>query len=665
MATSPEDSQSIESRLATVRPRLSFRSAVSRVIKSVADQTEKPATPAFRIDKQLQEECVDQFVQFQKKLKDLEVEIDKFTGAVRPLGSSSGLIFSAIRLPRRMREIGDIFYANASFIYDTFGESRRSELPQNFKTYAPDNVDRDPGSVGDFPNLLRGLASELREFLDSLRDIPEFSDKALPESLEMFASWLEYRAGGLEEFDYQLHTPALRRYTNSLMAEMEKHLKQTGDALSRFGKDGVLAIKTAQDRAKEQLLNMSTVYTADKQGGILDEIVRALWVSSLILSIASAINSQLAMHWRTAMYRSPRSALPMWISICLTQTPLLFLVFAVLTFSVGLVIYTYSSVQGKLVTLCATVLTSFTSLILLAVILWEGGERWQAHKSGIKGEEVGPGVPVVHEPWDPYKRFVNWSRYLLHECRKACKTLFAIFTGRPAKSRDHLPTITPGAAHFSKHGIVSGLGPSATVGALRSLPYESRDSASQSIGTVQPEQSHQESSTSPSRSLKVDTQTVDFASSNQDESNISPVTMYGRTMDHRFSEVAWRLAVDSMERDLLRLLEGEGDDLAVPVRWNSISYHPTSRPSDPVQDLRFAPDGRWLAASTRDESTALWQVDRDLILNSEFAAGHGGIIWDDDGLAFSVSSKDGVTRWEIEVLLFASVKRHHYASKPT
>lgn len=28
----------------------------------------------------------------------------------------------------------------------------------------------------------------------------------------------------------------------------------------------------------------------------LDEVVRALWVSSLILSIASAINSQLAMH---------------------------------------------------------------------------------------------------------------------------------------------------------------------------------------------------------------------------------------------------------------------------------------------------------------------------------------------------------------------------------
>lgn len=76
----------------------------------------------------------------------------------------------------------------------------------------------------------------------------------------------------------KLTTPALKRYTNGLMLEMGKYLDQTGDALAHFGKDGehglsigrhepetrhlvkgVKAIQIAQDRSKEQLLNMSTV----------------------------------------------------------------------------------------------------------------------------------------------------------------------------------------------------------------------------------------------------------------------------------------------------------------------------------------------------------------------------------------------------------------------
>lgn len=45
-----------------------------------------------------------------------------------------------------------------------------------------------------------------------------------------------------------LKTPALKRYTNSLMLEMGKYLKQTADALERFAKDGERACRSPAQR---------------------------------------------------------------------------------------------------------------------------------------------------------------------------------------------------------------------------------------------------------------------------------------------------------------------------------------------------------------------------------------------------------------------------------
>lgn len=93
------------------------------------------------------------------------------------------------------------------------------------------------------------------------------------------------------------------------MLEMGDYLDKAGNALTLFAKDGVPAIRDAQKRSQERLQNMSTVatffsavtattfqYTAGEQDSPLGQVVRTLWVSSLILNITSAINSQLAMH---------------------------------------------------------------------------------------------------------------------------------------------------------------------------------------------------------------------------------------------------------------------------------------------------------------------------------------------------------------------------------
>ncbi|KAG9049964.1 hypothetical protein FS837_008314 [Tulasnella sp. UAMH 9824] len=614
-------------------------------------------TPAFRADNRLQQECVDTFVAFEKRIHDLEKSISAFTRDVRPLGASSGLIFSAIGLRQRMTEIRDVFFANAASIYVAFGEKRASKVPQELRVYAPAHFAREAKSMKEFPDLLKGLASELREFLDSLRDIPEFSDKVLTDHLDAFAAWLDYRANGLQDFGANLKTPALKRYTNSLMLEMGKYLKQTADALERFAKDGVASIKIAQDRSKEQLLNMSTVYTAENNGSTLDEIVRALWVSSLILSIASAINSQLAMHWRTAMYRSPRSALPMWTSICLNQTPLLFLVFAVLTFSIGLVIYTYSSSQGKLVTLSATVLTSFTSLILLTVILWEGGERWQASKSGLASQVMGPGIPVAHQPWDPVERIKTFNkrtaRFLLKAVRRTysaiwwpfgrLSTVFSCLPERRAHqvNLDYYSTDNAGALAIPV--TVLPVVQTATLGRVQWNASTTSVQSDKAKGDIQ--QSWQMLS-SPTE-LKVQPEGTSTARNSMDGYLFSPVAHHGSHSNHHLFDTAWQLVRDPKARDLLNLMPMPTEGGRSLKSLKRVDYYIPQEGSGPVQDLRFAPNGKWIAASLKDGTVGLWLVDRGLTWNSPFAAQHGSIVWDQKILRLLAPLNDGIGIWEL------------------
>lgn len=112
------------------------------------------------------------------------------------------------------------------------------------------------------------------------------------------------------------------------------------------------------------------------------EAVNLLWLVSLVFSLASAINSQLAYHWRSAIYRSPKSYLPWWVSIWITRTPLFFLVASVISFSAGLVCFTFAVYQHRpLIPIVITVATSISSFALLAVASWFVGERYAFSKT--------------------------------------------------------------------------------------------------------------------------------------------------------------------------------------------------------------------------------------------------------------------------------------------
>ncbi|KAG8955144.1 hypothetical protein FRC04_009602 [Tulasnella sp. 424] len=629
--------------------------------EKLVDQIVKGKTQAFHADNGLQKECVQCLNTFKEEIKNLESQIHEFIDAVRPLGSSSGLIFSARRLRYRMAEIQDRFSANAAAIYVAFRENLTSELPEDLRVRSPVNFGRQGGSMESFPDLLQDLASEVREFMHSLRDIPEFSDKGLTESLDAFAAWMDYRANGLQDFGAELETPALYRYTNGLMVEMGKYLNQTGDALKHFGTGGetdlikgVKSIQDAQKRSKEQLQNMSTVatffsgvaattfqYTSGNQDSALDEIVRALWVSSLILSIASAINSQLAMHWRTAMYRSPRSALPMWTSLCLNQTPILFLTFSVLTFSIGLVIYTYSSSQGKLVTLCATVLTSFTSLILLTVILWEGGERWQAYKWGRTSQEIdiGPGVPVAHQPWEPYQEVKHFNMRIVELVWRGTRLAYLVIRKSFKRLFSYLPRgRTPATAGLSVLPV-----PIVTLGGVQ------RQASTASVGSDKNRdgirQDRQVLSSPPGEPFKLGFQ-VDRTSQEVYPEPISPMTFDGRDHGHRLYKTAWQLARDPTLRDRLDFSPVTPEGLKCLKSLELENYYTHPEVAGPVQDLQFAPDGKWLATSFRDGTVGLWRVDSSLKWNSALAGQQGNMTWHQKMPRLLLPLKGSVEVWE-------------------
>ena len=119
------------------------------------------------------------------------------------------------------------------------------------------------------------------------------------------------------------------------------------------------------------------------------QAVNLLWLISLVFSLASAINSQLAYHWRSAIYRSPRSCVPWWVSIWINRTPLFFLVASVISFSAGLVCFTFSTYHNRpFIPIVITVATSISSFALIAVGSWFAGERYAFSKT--RGTKVNP-----------------------------------------------------------------------------------------------------------------------------------------------------------------------------------------------------------------------------------------------------------------------------------
>lgn len=367
--------------------------------------TEDELREPMAADEKLQEVGAEQFFKFEKKVENLDKELRNFANAARQLGSSVGILSSAFKLRERLTKVSFLFRENAASLFPrkVSRHTRESLLNPNlmdrkrrrstWRIHRPPPVtklileeDLQPETL---PSQFESFANDVVTFLNCLSEFPEFNDEAVDQSMKAFEGDLKYWASCLNEYKTQFRSPAVQRYVHDLTTEIGDHVDNITVTLSMFIEIGVPTIRFHQQHAAANLLNLSTVatffsavtastlqFSSMSTGTVLADAVNAFWFSSLVFSIAAAVNSLLGLTWKQAMYRSPGHRVPWWVLIWIKRSPLVFLVMSVACFSTGLMLFTYSSPQGPVTATIITVLTVVTSFGLIAVSAWFVSERW-------------------------------------------------------------------------------------------------------------------------------------------------------------------------------------------------------------------------------------------------------------------------------------------------
>lgn len=208
-------------------------------------------------DERIRDGCHKEFTSFSTEVLNLGLKFEGFMRTIRPIGSSSGLIFTAKDLQLSMNGVLDAFRSNSAEIWRVFAARTESdEIPSDLEgSSAP--------AMSLLPKTMSRLSEGLNAFLDGLRDIPEFADKRLTDALVEFRDWLIYRAEVLESRqDASVEgSAAARRYISQVMKEMSLYIGTVGVALQAFTDGGVKSIQDYQKRSQTKLQNMSTVAT--------------------------------------------------------------------------------------------------------------------------------------------------------------------------------------------------------------------------------------------------------------------------------------------------------------------------------------------------------------------------------------------------------------------
>lgn len=367
--------------------------------------TEEELREPMAADEKLQEVGAEQFFKFEKRVENLDKELRNFANAARQLGSSVGILSSAFKLRERLTKVLFLFRENAASLFPrkVTRHTRESLLNPNlmdrkrrrstWRIHRPPPVtklileeDLQPETL---PSQFESFATDVVTFLNCLSEFPEFNDEAVDQSMKAFEGDLKYWASCLNEYKTQFRSPAVQRYVHDLTTEIGDHIDNITITLSMFIEIGVPTIRFHQQHAAANLLNLSTVatffsavtastlqFSSGSTGTVLADAVNAFWFSSLVFSIAAAVNSLLGLTWKQAMYRSPGHRVPWWVLIWIKRSPLVFLVMSVACFSTGLMLFTYSTPQGPVTSTIITVLTVVTSFGLVAVSAWFVSERW-------------------------------------------------------------------------------------------------------------------------------------------------------------------------------------------------------------------------------------------------------------------------------------------------
>ncbi|KAI0346640.1 WD40 repeat-like protein [Trametopsis cervina] len=388
---------------------------------------------------------------FERRIANLDRELRNFANAAPQLGSSVGIMLSSFHLRQRLPQILHLFRENAADLFPRKIQRREQETVMNAamrptrKAKAPPHTDS-PLVMGDldaedFPDQLEKLSHDVVAFLDSLNEFPEFTDEAINVAIMAFEGDLRYWTSCLKAYEGQFRYPAVQRYLHDLTGEMGEHLDSITSSLSIFIEIGIPTIGFAQKHAAANMLNLSTLatffsavtattmqFSFDQVDTNLANSVNGFWFTSLVFSIGAAVNSLLGLTWKQAMYRSPGHRVPWWVLIWIKRSPIVFLVLSIACFSVGLVLFAYSSGQHPITSTVTTVFSAFSCFGLAAVSCWFASEKWvyQRHQgqkwladvlseSRVRLHSM-PGIAwCIQEPRNFGRKVAYWGRQQWHE----------------------------------------------------------------------------------------------------------------------------------------------------------------------------------------------------------------------------------------------------------
>ncbi|KAG1748304.1 quinon protein alcohol dehydrogenase-like superfamily [Suillus paluster] len=627
------------------------------------------------VDEQLQVAGAEAFNKFQKRINSLDKELRNFANAARQLGSSVGILSSAFRLRERLAQILFLFRDNAADLFprkvsrqqreflvnpNLMDRKRKARRRKSMPGRVPANVE-DSLDLESLPEQFENFATALMTFLKCLNEFPEFTDEAVNTSIKSFEGDLKYWACCLQDYRGQFKYPAVQRYVHDLTAEMGEHIDIITGTLSMFIEVGVPTIRFAQKHGAANLLTLSTVatffsavtattlqFSYAQTGDILSDGVNAFWFSSLVFSIAAAVNSLLGLSWKQAMYRSPGDRVPWWVLIWIKRSPLVFLVMSVACFSAGLVLFTYSTNQGKVTSTITTVFTAFTSFGLAAVSAWFASERWTfVHHRGSKWlsdvlKDALRHFMALRLVSIVSKAFGWGSRYVQKGVEVAGLKIRRV-PSMGTTTIDQGDNLTTGE---SVHNMTYPLEPPPPLSSIR----QSMDSHSQFSA---------EGSSHPNLELP----TTTFSSMSN-----SPITPRDRLTSAIRSVMMLQSATSSPSNPFSsparkRTTSGSKVASLIPKLKSLEATQDLTAHSALVRHLQFSPNGKFLATSSWDRTSIIFRIGEPCVAHRVLAHASGfvgQVAWSPAGVLLLTRLNRAIKIWTEDGVCRKTIERHHH-----
>ncbi|KZV68541.1 WD40 repeat-like protein [Peniophora sp. CONT] len=610
------------------------------------------------------------FHRFAREINHLDDALRNFSNSARLLGSSVDILSSTYHLRERLTVIRYLFRENAAHLFPrkiahapeeslhrpAIPDRRRSQSKVHSNTRRLPILD--PPTHEDFPKELDMLARDMMAFLLDFNDLLDYPDEALNLPVMSFEEDVKYWASCLKAYDGQLKSPPVRRYLHELTTEMGEHLESIGRYLSTFNETCIPTIRDMQRHGARNLLNLSmlaTVFCAvaattlqfsyAAHGNSLDNAVNGFWFTSIVLSIAAAGNSLLGLAWKQAMYRAPGKHVPWWVISWLRRSPLVFLVLSVTCFTVGLAIFSYSSMQEHTVVIVVAGVSGLSSIGFTTVITWYALERIAfARHYGSR----------LHE----FRRLYAMLSWVIHPCKVVARFLVRRQVVEDAENAP--PSSDPSTPRSTSDEQKVRLGPAAHVSG--SLPAHNTIRAAYPVRVGHPtvhastDLSRGSVALSPGRARFQNAVRAVLAMKDVFGDN-SPHNLGWTTMP---SSVVSSNSTNTPEPPSVGMQQStRASTLATRLRSlrpaESVSAHTAL-----VRHLQFSPNGKLLATSSWDRTSVILQVVSPFTPHRTLAHPSGfvsEVAWSPSGTRLLTKLKSSVKVWTENGVCVRTIER--------